>query len=80
MQKVKPIPDGMHAVTPHIVCAGAASAIEFYKKAFGAVESGRLPGPDGKDGDAVEFEIAALDFVGVGFRVKTVLQVIVLLA
>jgi PhnB protein len=48
MQKVKPIPDGMHAVTPHIVCAGAASAIEFYKKAFGAVESGRLPGPDGK--------------------------------
>jgi uncharacterized glyoxalase superfamily protein PhnB len=48
MQKVKPIPDGMHAVTPHIVCAGAASAIEFYKRAFGAVETGRLPGPDGK--------------------------------
>jgi len=46
--KVKPIPDGMHSVTPHLVCAGAAEAIEFYKKAFGAVEGARLPGPDGK--------------------------------
>jgi uncharacterized glyoxalase superfamily protein PhnB len=48
MPKVKPIPDGMHSVTPHLVCAGAAKAIEFYKKAFGAVEGGRLPGPDGR--------------------------------
>ena len=46
--KVKPIPDGMHTVTPHLVCAGAAQAIEFYKKAFGAVEMMRLPSPDGK--------------------------------
>jgi uncharacterized glyoxalase superfamily protein PhnB len=46
--KVKPIPEGMHTVTPHLVCAGAADAIEFYKKAFGAVELARLPGPDGK--------------------------------
>ena len=46
--KVKPIPDGMHAVTPHLICAGAADAIEFYKKAFNAVEVARLPGPDGK--------------------------------
>jgi uncharacterized glyoxalase superfamily protein PhnB len=38
----------MHSVTPHLVCAGAADAIEFYKKAFGAVEMARLPGPDGK--------------------------------
>ena len=45
---VKPIPEGMHAVTPHLVCAGAAEAIEFYKKAFGALDEGRLPGPDGK--------------------------------
>ncbi len=29
--KVKPIPDGMHTVTPHLVCAGTADAIEFYK-------------------------------------------------
>jgi uncharacterized glyoxalase superfamily protein PhnB len=38
----------MHSVTPHLVCAGAAQAIEFYKKAFGATEEGRMPGPDGK--------------------------------
>ena len=46
--KVKPIPDDMHTVTPHLVCAGAADAIEFYKKAFGAKEEARLPGPNGK--------------------------------
>src|SRR5579875_1293989 len=45
---VKAIPEGMHSLTPHLVCAGAAEAIEFYKRAFGAVEMGRLPGDDGK--------------------------------
>ena len=44
----KPMPAGMHTVTPHIICAGTAEAIEFYKKAFGATEMFRLPGPDGK--------------------------------
>ena len=34
MSNVNPIPNGMHTVTPHLVCAGAAEAIEFYKKAF----------------------------------------------
>ena len=48
MPKVKPVPDGMHTVTPHLICAGAADAIEFYKKAFSAVEEGRLPGPNGR--------------------------------
>jgi PhnB protein len=48
MPNVKPIPDGMHTVTPHLVCAGAADAIEFYKKAFNAVEEARLPGPRGR--------------------------------
>jgi PhnB protein len=48
MPKVKPVPEGMHSVTPHLICAGAAEAIEFYKKAFGAVEEARLPGPGGK--------------------------------
>ena len=48
MSKVKPIPDGMHTVTPHLICAGAADAIEFYKKAFNAVDEGRLPGPQGR--------------------------------
>jgi len=48
MATIKPIPDGMHSVTPHLICAGAADAIEFYKKAFGAVEEARLPGPGGR--------------------------------
>jgi uncharacterized glyoxalase superfamily protein PhnB len=42
------IPQGMHSVTPHLICAGAAKAIEFYKEAFGATEQARLPGPDGR--------------------------------
>jgi PhnB protein len=45
---VNPIPPGMHTVTPQLVCAGAAEAIEFYKEAFGAVELTRLAGPGGK--------------------------------
>jgi PhnB protein len=45
---VKSVPEGMHTVTPHLVCAGAADAIEFYKKAFGAIEVMRIPAPDGK--------------------------------
>lgn len=44
----QPIPEGMHTLTPHIVCDGAAAAIEFYKQAFGAVETARLPGQHGK--------------------------------
>lgn len=44
----KPIPEGMHTLTPHLVCAGAADAIEFYKRAFKATEEARIPGPDGK--------------------------------
>jgi len=45
---VKPIPEGMHTVTPHLVCAGAAEAIEFYQTAFGATELSRVPGANGK--------------------------------
>src|SRR5213594_4767393 len=45
---VKPIPDGMHSLTPLLTCAGAADAIEFYTKAFNAVELSRVPGPGGK--------------------------------
>lgn len=43
-----PIPRGMRTVTAHLVCAGAAAAIEFYTKAFGATEICRIPTPDGK--------------------------------
>jgi len=39
---------GNQTLMPHLVCAGAAKAIDFYKKAFGAVEKMRLPGKDGK--------------------------------
>src|SRR5712691_11515951 len=45
---VKPIPDGMHSLTPLLTCAGAADAIKFYTKAFNAVELSRLSGPKGK--------------------------------
>lgn len=48
MTQPKHIPAGMTPVTPHLVVAGAAEAIEFYKKAFGALEDCRIPGPDGK--------------------------------
>jgi len=47
-QAPQPIPEGMHSLTPHLVCAGAAEAIDFYKRAFNAVEQARMPGPDGK--------------------------------
>ena len=42
MADVKPIPDGYHSVTPYLVIKGAADAIEFYKKAFGATELFRM--------------------------------------
>lgn len=44
----KPIPDGYHSVTPTLTVRGAVDALEFYKKAFGAQETMRFPGPDGK--------------------------------
>ena len=46
--QVEPVPKHMRTVTPHLVCDGAAEAIEFYKKAFNAVETGRMQTPDGK--------------------------------
>jgi PhnB protein len=49
---VKPIPEGYHSVTPYLIIHGAADAIEFYKKAFGATELFRFPAPDGKIGHA----------------------------
>ena len=46
--KLSPIPPGMRTVTPYLFIAGAAEALEFYKKAFGAKEITRQPTPDGK--------------------------------
>jgi PhnB protein len=50
--KPKPIPEGFHAVTPYLCVSGAADALEFYKKAFGAKEIMRMADPSGKVGHA----------------------------
>ena len=42
MANVKPIPEGYHSVTPYLIVSGAADAIDYYKKAFGAVELFRM--------------------------------------
>ena len=49
---VKPIPDGYHSVTPYLILHDATAALEFYKKAFGAVELLRMPAPGGRIGHA----------------------------
>lgn len=40
---VSAIPEGYHSVTPYLIVDGAAEALEFYKKAFGATEIMRMP-------------------------------------
>jgi PhnB protein len=50
--KPKPVPDGYHTATPYLIVNGAAQAIEFYKKAFGATELMRMAQPGGKIGHA----------------------------
>jgi len=45
---VKPVPDGYHTATPYLIVKGAADAIEFYKKVFGAIEVMRMAGPGGQ--------------------------------
>ena len=45
---VQPIPSGYHSVTPYLIVSNAAAAIDFYKKAFNAVEIMRFPGPGGR--------------------------------
>jgi PhnB protein len=47
-EQVRRIPEGFHSLTPHLVCEGAAKAMDFYMQAFGAVDLGRMPGPGGK--------------------------------
>ena len=51
-EKVKPIPEGYHSVTPYLSVKDAARAIEFYKEAFGATERMRMEAPGGKIGHA----------------------------
>ena len=52
MADVKPIPDGYQRLTPYICVDGAAAAIDFYAKVFGAQERMRMPSPGGKVGHA----------------------------
>src|SRR6184192_4874441 len=48
----KPIPDGYRTATPYLILKGAAEAIEFYKRAFGATELLRMADPNGRVGHA----------------------------
>ena len=48
----KPIPDGYHSVTPYLIIKGAAQALDFYQRAFGATELMRLAAPGGQVGHA----------------------------
>lgn len=50
--RVDPIPEGYHTLTPYLHIRGAASALDFYQRAFGAKELFRLEGPPGKIGHA----------------------------
>lgn len=47
MKTVSPIPQGFHTVTPYLTIRGAAAAMAFYTRAFGARETLRLNGTDG---------------------------------
>jgi PhnB protein len=46
--EANPVPEGFHTLTPYMTIKGAANAIEFYKRAFGAVETFRWADPDGR--------------------------------
>jgi PhnB protein len=52
MSKVSYIPKDYNSVTPYLIVKDAARAIEYYKKVFGATETVRMNGPEGKIGHA----------------------------
>jgi len=52
MSKVPHIPKDYHSVTPYLIIKGAAQAIDYYKKVFGATQVVRMDGPDGRVGHA----------------------------
>ena len=64
-KSVKPIPDRMRSVIPHLICAGAAHAIEFYEQAFGA---------NSKDANAHYLYALALGRYGQGISVAAALK------
>lgn len=57
MATVKPVPEGYHTITPYLSVNDGEAAIEFYKRAFGAQERMRMPGPDGKGIGHAELQI-----------------------
>jgi PhnB protein len=73
VRTAKAIPDQYRGATPYLCIKGAANAVEFYKKAFGATEVTRLAQPDGRIGHA-EIKIGdalimlADEFPEIGFR------------
>jgi len=71
--KVKPVPDDYRGATPYLCVSGAAKAIDFYTRAFGAKEHMRMQQPDGRIGHAeVRIGDAAVmladEFPEMGFR------------
>jgi PhnB protein len=52
VKAVKPIPEGYHSITPYLIVRGGAQALEFYRKALGAVELFRVAMEGGKVGHA----------------------------
>ena len=73
---VKPIPDGFHSVTPFIVVNNAIKALDFYKKAFDAIEIYKFPTPDGKIMHAMmqigdSFVMLSDEFLSMGMRSPT---------
>jgi PhnB protein len=62
MAKAARIPAGLDRVIPHLVIKGVGEALKFYEKAFGAKETVRMAGPDGKSIAHAEFKIGASVF------------------
>jgi PhnB protein len=48
MPNVKPVPEGSHTITPSLIVDDGLRALDFYKRAFGAIETMRMLTPDGK--------------------------------
>src|SRR5688500_20392064 len=79
MASVTPVPEGYHPITPYLSVSGCEAAIDFYKKAFGAQEHMRMPGPDGKGIGHAELQIGdsrvmlADEFPDLNFRAPSTL-------
>lgn len=87
---ISPVPAGYHSVTPYLLIGGASAAIDFYIKAFGAVEILRLTAPDGRIGHAeirigdsqimLADEHPEMDFLGPQSRGGTTVSLLIYVA